>query len=127
MPATVHAFDPLALIQKDRKLWFAIMDSRHPDARRFVRWLFHEVIPAFDPLGLRRNPARSEVVVDAASGEEIRVMDAAETAARLAQLDPVTPPPYEMARLHADFERLMRRAVEAVLNNRPGEQLSLPL
>jgi hypothetical protein len=54
--------DPLARLQADDDLMVELMESEHPDARRFVRWLTHDLLPAIDPMGLRGLPGAGEYV-----------------------------------------------------------------
>lgn len=70
------------MIRADRDLWYAMLDSQHPDAERFTRWLFDDVLPALSDGGR-----------------------------------------YVWPGTQADFRRMMRRAVEAVLNDQREECL----
>jgi hypothetical protein len=53
--------------EADDALRLAIANSEHPDARRFMRWLTHECLPALDPFGLRGPPGTGEYVWPALS------------------------------------------------------------
>lgn len=75
----------LARLEADDDLRVEIANSGHPDARRFMRWLTHECLPAIDPFGLRGPPGAGEYEWPGSAAEFEAMLAAAVAAVRLVQ------------------------------------------
>jgi hypothetical protein len=72
-------------IENDDELLTEIANSDAPAARRFTRWLCHDLLPALDPLGRRGPPGAGDYEWPGEPGEFEAMVEAAVAVTRPAQ------------------------------------------
>jgi hypothetical protein len=83
MPANWR--DAWARLEADDELLAEIFESTDPRARRFRRWLTHELFPALDPFELRGPPGSGDYEWSGSQAEFDEMVEAAVAAARPVQ------------------------------------------